>query len=151
MQNKTYEYSKLHIIGILCLVTSLSLFFFSLYIVPYLIWQLHYNTPDFIMNMISYGEDELFYSPTTSRLLVWLIFFIPCLITGYASYYISNYIDEKKLHLEKKSEEQSKQELSSQSTGSARDSAMLGFKIILLMVLIIAAIFLLQTLINVTA
>lgn len=150
MQNKIYEYSKLHIIGIICLVVSLGLFFFSFYIVPYLIWQLDYDIPDFIMDMISYGEDEFFYSSTISRLIVWLLFFIPSLVTGYIAYYISNYIDKKKLHLEKKSEEQPQQESSSQPSGSARDSAMLGFKIILLMILIIAAIFLLQALINVT-
>ncbi|HAT5055574.1 TPA: hypothetical protein I9781_002953, partial [Legionella pneumophila] len=80
MQHNIYENSKLHILGIICLVTSLGLFFFSLYIVPFLIWQLDYDIPDFISNMIAYGEDEYYFSPITSKTLVWLIFFTPSII-----------------------------------------------------------------------
>ncbi|HEN5600444.1 TPA: hypothetical protein U6322_002607, partial [Legionella pneumophila] len=102
MQHNIYENSKLHILGIICLVTSLGLFFFSLYIVPFLIWQLDYDIPDFISNMIAYGEDEYYFSPITSKTLVWLIFFTPSIIMGYLSYYISNYIDKNYLEPQEK-------------------------------------------------
>ncbi|KGP63817.1 membrane protein [Legionella norrlandica] len=148
MQGNMYENSKLHIVGIICLVISLGLFFFSIYIIPYLIWGLYYDVPDFVSNMISYAEDQYYYSTATSRVIVWLIFFVPSLITGYFSYYISNYIDKKNLKLTEEFEEKAQEELKSKSLGQIRDSTILGIKIILLMILILAVIFLLQTLIS---
>ncbi|HAT8179406.1 TPA: hypothetical protein JA361_08015 [Legionella pneumophila] len=151
MQHNIYENSKLHILGIICLVISLALFFFSLYIIPFLIWQLDYDIPDFVSNMIAYGEDEYYYSHTTSRILVWLIFFTPSLIMGYLSYYISNYIDKNNLKLQEEPLESIQEKSLPKTEGRGRDSALLGFKIVLLMVLIIAIIFLLQILFDLTA
>ncbi|HAT3856388.1 hypothetical protein ACKOUJ_06990 [Legionella pneumophila] len=151
MQHNIYENSKLHILGIICLVTSLGLFFFSLYIVPFLIWQLDYDIPDFISNMIAYGEDEYYFSPITSKTLVWLIFFTPSIIMGYLSYYISNYIDKNYLEPQEKLLESMQEKSPSKPAGRGRDSTILGLKIILLMVLIVAIIFLLQILFDLTA
>ncbi|HAT1922239.1 TPA: hypothetical protein JAZ42_01645 [Legionella pneumophila] len=151
MQHNIYENSKLHILGIICLVISLGLFFFSLYIVPFLIWQLDYDIPDFVSGMIAYGEDEYYYSPATSKTLVWLIFFTPSLIMGYLSYYISNYIDKNQLKLQDESLKSMQEKSPSKPAGLGKDSAILGFKIVLLMVLIIAIIFLLQILFDLTA
>ncbi|HAU1247921.1 TPA: hypothetical protein F8S30_13785, partial [Legionella pneumophila] len=126
MQHNIYENSKLHILGIICLVTSLGLFFFSLYIVPFLIWQLDYDIPDFISNMIAYGEDEYYFSPITSKTLVWLIFFTPSIIMGYLSYYISNYIDKNYLKLQEEPLEVTQEKSSSKPAGRGRDSTILG-------------------------
>ncbi len=97
MEHSGYDNNgKLSIMGIICLIIFLVLFFFSVFIMPFLIWELHYNVPDFVSNMIAYLEDTYYYSSSVSKTLVWLTFFIPCLITGYFSYYISRSIDKKK-------------------------------------------------------
>ncbi|ADG24857.1 hypothetical protein lpa_02223 [Legionella pneumophila 2300/99 Alcoy] len=70
---------------------------------------------------------------------------------GYLSYYISNYIDKNYLKLQEEPLEVTQEKSSSKPAGRGRDSTILGLKIILLMVLIVAIIFLLQILFDLTA
>ncbi|HAT8087920.1 TPA: hypothetical protein JA315_09275, partial [Legionella pneumophila] len=63
MEHSGYDNNgKLSIMGIICLIIFLVLFFFSVFIMPFLIWELHYNVPDFVSNMIAYLEDTYYYS-----------------------------------------------------------------------------------------
>ncbi|AMP90195.1 hypothetical protein [Legionella pneumophila] len=145
MERSSYdENNKLSVLGIICLIIFLVFLFFSMFIMPFLIWELHYNVPDFVSNMIAYMEDEYYYSSPVSKTLVWLVFFIPCLITGYFSYYISRNIDKKNLLKDTNIDQEQLKEASSATNEQIKESASLGFKILILMVAIILIIFLLQ-------
>lgn len=87
--------NKIFIIGMICLVLSLGLLLSALYILPFLLWDLAYDVPDFISDSISYFQENYNYSSAGSKLIVWLIFVIPGAITGYLSYYFSHLLDEK--------------------------------------------------------
>ncbi|HAU0830353.1 TPA: hypothetical protein JBH46_14910 [Legionella pneumophila] len=151
MEHSWYDNnSKLSVMGIICLIIFLVLFFFSLFIMPFLIWELHYNVPDFVSNMIAYLEDT-YYSSPVSKILVWLTFFIPCLITGYFSYYISRSIDKKNLLKDANIDEEQSKEISSVTNEQIKESASLGFKILILMAAIILIIFLLQEFVKFTS
>lgn len=143
--------SKLFVMGVICLIIFLVLFFFSMFIMPFLIWELHYNVPDFVSNMIVYLEDTYYYSSPVSKTLVWLTFFIPCLITGYFSYYISRSIDKKNLLKDANIDEEQSEEISSVTSEQIKESANLEFKILILMVAIILIIFLLQEFVKFTS
>lgn len=149
-QDRFSSNSKLYIIGIISLVLSLAFFFFSMYILPFMVWHLNYDVPELILNLVSFFQNKYDYTERASRTLVWLLFFVPCIITGFISYYISNHIDNKILGLAPKSEEDEgmpareiKEEL--------KESASLGFKIIFLMILIVCLILLLQLFVQSTA
>ncbi|MFM9185238.1 hypothetical protein [Legionella pneumophila] len=142
---------KSKLIQIICLIIFLVLFFFSLFIMPFLIWELHYNVPDFVSNMIAYLEDTYYYSSPVSKTLVWLTFFIPCLITGYFSYYISCSIDKKNLLKDANIDEEQSKEISSVTNEQIKESASLGFKILILMAAIILIIFILQEFVKFTS
>ncbi|HAT1849534.1 hypothetical protein SCR15_03930 [Legionella pneumophila serogroup 1] len=143
--------SKLSVMGIICLIIFLVLFFFSLFIMPFLIWELHYNVPDFVSNMIAYLEDTYYYSSPVTKALVWLTFFIPCLITWYFSYYISRSIDKKNLLKDANIDEEQSKEISSVTNEQIKESASLGFKILILMAAIILIIFILQEFVKFTS
>ena len=83
------------VIGIICLACSLGFLLFALYILPYLIWELDYNVPTLLANIMAILQDSYDYSKASSKIILWLIFFIPGLITGYLSYYISSLLDAK--------------------------------------------------------
>ncbi len=140
--------NKLYIIGIICLVLSLSLFFFSLYIAPFLIWHLNYEVPSIVAILAANFEQQYNFTEGQANTLVWFIFFIPSLITGYIAYYVSNRIDNQIYRLGRE-EQQEKKPASPQATREIRESAGLAFKIIFLMVAIVAIILLLQLLLQI--
>lgn len=134
--------SKLFFFGITCLVISLGLFFFSLYILPYFIWELSYNIPDFILNLLAMFQDDYHYTSAGSKTIVWLMFFIPCVITGLISYFVSRYLDKKMYETETTPIEEEKPEGEVQR--EIKESASLGGKILGLMIAIVVIILLLQ-------
>jgi hypothetical protein len=139
--------SKLYVLGMICLIVCLALFFFSLFILPYLIWGLNYDIPVFIMSFLYYLQDEYEYSIGASKIIVWLAFFVPCLITGIISEFVSNFIDsnidkediQKHVVTEKK------------ISGQVKESVQFGLKILSLMIVIIILILFLQFLVKLTA
>lgn len=135
--------NKLFIFGVICLVTSLGLLFFSLYLLPYFIWELSYNVPDFILGFLATLQDDYHYSSAGSKTVVWLGFFVPCVITGIISYFVSHYLDNKIPGIAPEVEpEQEKPEGETQK--QIKESASLGLQILGLMVIIVVAILLLQ-------
>lgn len=135
--------SKLYILGMISLVLSLGFFFFSLYILPYLIWSLNYNVPLIILSLLASLQEDYNYGVVASKTIVWLIFFLPSLITGTVSYFASNYMD-KQLNITPQSEENFQNPPSKKLGKELKDSASFGLKILGLMILIIILIFLLQ-------
>lgn len=143
--------SKLFIIGIMCLVLCLALLFFSLFILPFLIWGLHYEVPDFITYFISVLEDYHDFSYAGSRWAVGLLFFIPSLISGFIAFYISNKIDNDLLGLTPKKDEIEEEKISIRRRNDLSDSATLAFKILLLILGVIALVVIIQLVIPFTA
>ncbi|WP_131794562.1 hypothetical protein [Fluoribacter gormanii] len=150
-QDRFSSNSKLYILGMICLVLCLGLFFFSLYILPFLAWGLNYNVPEVILTLLSSLQDDYNYTVGTSKLIVWLIFFVPGLITGLISYFVSNYIDNNIYKSELNIKEEQESPSTKQIGKEIKESAGFGLKILGLMILIVIAIFLLQYLIQITA
>ena len=96
MAQHSQHNNTIFIIGIICLVLSLGLILFALYILPYLVFDLGYNVPELLIGYIHILQDKYGYSSASSKFIVWLTFLIPGLITGYVSYYISHYLDKAK-------------------------------------------------------
>lgn len=150
-QDRFGRNSKLYILGMICLVLCLGLFFFSLYILPYLAWGLNYNVPDVVLTLLSSLQDDYNYTVGASKLIVWLIFFVPGIITGLISYFVSNYIDNNIYRSELNLEEDQENPPSKQIGKEIKESAGFGLKILGLMILIVIVIFLLQYLIQATS
>lgn len=140
----------LYVLGIICLILSLTLFFFSLFIAPFLLWHLSYDVPGIIDGLIAVFEEDYNYSTAASKALVWLIFFIPSLITGFVAYYISNHIDNQILHIETIVDEEEIKTDSLDAKRQLRESISIGFKIILLMIVIVGVALMLQVFIKLT-
>ncbi|WP_454782363.1 hypothetical protein [Legionella sp. WA2022007384] len=150
-QDRFGNNSKLYILGMICLVLCLGLLFYSLYILPYLAWGLNYNVPEVVMTLLSSLQDDYNYTVGASKVIVWLIFFVPSLITGLISYFVSNHIDNNLYKSELHTKEEQENPPSKQIGKEIKESAGFGLKILSLMILIVTAIFLLQYLIGVTA
>ncbi|KTD68305.1 MULTISPECIES: hypothetical protein [Legionella] len=150
-QDRFGSNSKLYILGMICLVLCLGLFFFSLYILPYLAWGLNYNVPAIVLDLLGSLQDEYNYTVGASKLIVWLIFFVPSMITGLISYFVSNHIDNNLYKSELKVEEEEENPPTKQIGKEIKESAGLGLKILGLMILIVLVIFLLQYLIQATS
>lgn len=138
--------NKLFILGIICLVLCIALVLFSVFIIPYLIWSLNYNVPETVLAFIAYFEDNYYFTEPASRLIVWLLFFIPGLIAGFLSYIISYKIDNKVLGLETEKEETEEESIqrTDRIKKDLRESAGLGLKILILMLLILGLFLLVQ-------
>lgn len=141
---------KLYILGIISLILALGLFFFSMYLIPFLVWNLYYDIPDFISQIIMYFENAFLFSTNKSKILTWLIFFIPSLLAGYISNYISNYIDDRILALVKNPEPEEVSEAKEEIQQDVKESFGLASKIIILMILIVVIVFLLHELVKST-
>lgn len=135
--------SKLFLFGIICLVISLGLLFFSLYILPYFLWELSYNVPDFILDLLAKYQDEYRYTSAGSKTVIWLMFFIPCVITGVISYFVSRHLDNKMYGIEEPPQEESER-APGEMQKQIKESASLGGKILGLMIAIVVVILLLQ-------
>jgi hypothetical protein len=143
------HHHKLYIIGMICLLLTLILFTLSMYIVPYLIWDLDYHVPELVLNLHKFFNEDLHFSLNLSNLFVWLCFFLPALFTGIASFLISNYIDNEwsimtgDIPLEQPSPKE--EDLKSEDL---RETTELSLKIIFYMILALAALFLLQLIVT---
>ena len=119
--------------GTVCLILSLGLLFLSIYIIPYLLWHLPYSVPTFILEGISYFEDNQNYTRTGSSFVVWLLLLIPGIITGIISYFITRDLDKR---LKIAPDEVIKEEMVTKvNTKKLKESAHVGLKIFGLMMI----------------
>lgn len=136
----------LYIFGLLSLILSLTLLFFSLYILPYLLWSLKYHVPDVVLYLSALFDDTYDYTTPQAHLLTWLVFFIPSIVFGFISYLVSNRIENQIHHVDTPEEEAGAEpeQNSEEFKEEIKESASIGFKIISLMILIVVVIVLLQ-------
>ncbi len=88
-------------------------------------------------------QDDYHYTSAGSKTVVWLIFFIPCVITGLISYFVSRHLDNQMYGNELNpnvDEGKSSVEIQKQ----LKESASFGGKILGLMIAIVVVILLLQ-------
>ncbi|ARB91298.1 hypothetical protein [Legionella longbeachae] len=147
-QDRFSHNQKLYILGMICLLLGLGLFVFSLYIIPFFIWDLNYNVPYFILALLNLFQEEYNYSIEASKVIVWLIFFIPGIVTGLISYVVSNYIDNQIYKAEQKSEENQGNLYNQEKRIVRQESIFFSLKILGLMILFVFLIFLFQYLIQ---
>lgn len=144
--NRLNSDNQVFFFGITCLVLCLGFVLFSLYILPYMIWGLHYDIPAFILNLIARLVDHYHYTPVSSKTMVWLLFFIPGIVTGLISYYVSHYIDSQN-GLEPPLEEQEKLD-HAMIKKDIKESANLGLKILSLMIGVVLVILFIEYLLK---
>lgn len=89
------KHQKLFVFGICCLVICLSLLFFSLYIIPFLVWEINYGVPLFITTFITNMNENYGYTTMGAKFLIELLLLIPAFIAGLISYFISSYLDRQ--------------------------------------------------------
>lgn len=147
-QGKFKNNHMLFILGMICLVLCLVLFFLSIYILPFLLWQFDYNVPYFISSILNLFEEEYEFSERASKTIVWLIFFVPSIITGLVSYVVSSYIENQNYKKEMRFEEEQKTLRSREKRQERQESVFFPLKILGLMILCIFLVFLLQYLIQ---
>lgn len=124
--------SKLFVIGLICLLTSLSLFAFGFYVMPYLLWNWGYNVPGFISTWREWFKESYDFTDSEASWLIFFIFIIPAVICGYISQRASNYIDNQiyDIHPEK----------SMAVKRDIQETLSFSFKIFLLIILVFVAV-----------
>lgn len=140
-------HNKLYILGIVSLILCVGFFLFSMFILPFLIWNLPYDVPEMISNLIAYFQYKLFYTYRSSATIVWMMFFIPSIITGFISYYASNAIDDDIYGITHQDTEEEVQIKAQEMRDGLTESAGLGFRILMLMILVALVVLLLQAII----
>lgn len=147
MEKDRYQQnSKLFVIGLLCLLISLSLFAFGLYILPYLLWNLSYNVPEFVYTTREWLKEYYNFTESGASWTIILFFIIPALITGYISHLASNYIDNQIHGIERE-----KSTKISEIKKGVRETFEFGFKILLLIILVLIAVAFVQWLVAPTS
>lgn len=143
MEYDRYEQNKsLFIASMICLLVSLTLFAFSLIILPALIWNWHYDIPEFTITFREWFRVRYGITDFSAGWLVFLCFFLPALITGLISKITSNDIENQIYNIEPQ-ETASHVELKQ----DFQESMSLGMKILLLAALVVACVFLVEWLI----
>lgn len=150
------ENQKLFIFGIICLVLSISLLFFSIYILPFLIWDINYGVPSFLTVFIVNMHDDYGYSNPGAKFLLELLFLIPGLIAGLISYFISHYIDQQNSEIypdileaeEGLGGEEGEERIPRKEVikREIKESANFGLKLLALMIVAVIAVLILQAL-----
>lgn len=138
------KHHKLYLLGIICLLSCLSLLFYSFYLLPFLLWKLNYSVPQLIISSIALLEDNYGFSNGQSRGIIGLILFTLILLTGLVSYYVSNSIDNEIYKSELALPDKETKIHSEEIQKDIKESATIGFEIIFLMILVVVGLFVLQ-------
>ncbi len=80
---------KAYCFGMLCMVSAFVFFTYAFYLLPYLLWDWHYDIPDFVLRwMHDWARDEGWRRGTLGW-MVFFIFFIPGLLSTLGAKYFS--------------------------------------------------------------
>jgi len=131
MEPDRFEQSHAYFItGIVCLLISLSFFGLSLYMLPYLIFNLHYSLPELMVDLFGYMLSNYQVSSTAATWIVFLMFLSVAIISAIIAYIASNHIDNK-IHKVEVEEEEKPQDWNKLKQGT-KDSGRFLFKIIMI-------------------
>ena len=132
----------LYVIGLIFLVFSLSLFAFSAYIIPFLLFKWSYDVPEFISTWQQWLL-ERDYSNAAACWLIFLFFIVLALFCAAIAHIASNRIDNKlyKTEVEAKVEP-------ARSTDDTKETTNLLVKIVFIVILVFIGALLFQWLIS---
>lgn len=134
---------KLFILSMLSLIVSLSLFAFSFYVLPYLVFAWRYDIPEFIVNWQVWFTEGMGFAERKANVLIFFSCFIPALIAGYISYWSSNKIENEIYGITPK------KPVDEKNFGEeVKDTFSFGFRLSLIILLIVVGVFLLEWLIT---
>ena len=139
--------SKLFIIGIVCLLLSLSLFAYSFYLLPHLLFGWVYDLPGFIFHWREWLKQKYNFSEVGAAWTIFLSFSIPALVCGYISYLTSNKVDNEIYGILPEDKETEEERI--QPTSAKEDGLGFGFKLTLAIILVLMLISLLQWLLTI--
>ncbi|WP_133140993.1 MULTISPECIES: hypothetical protein [Legionella] len=141
-RDRFQHHGMLFVVGLVCMLASLSLFAFGFYVLPYLLWNWSYGVPEFVLNLREWYKESYEFTESGSAWMVFFTFIIPAIITGLISQFSSNYIDNEIYHLnEEKLEKRSEIKRDMQETLS------FGLKVFLLIILVLVAVTLVEWLV----
>lgn len=153
-QDRYKQSPKLYIFGMIILMFFWIFTLLGLYIVPYLIWEFHYDVPETIIIWQLFLQDEYELSSGAANWITFLTFAVPALACMIVSKMISNHIDKRIINESELAERTSvsisegphKEPLSSRPIGQEMSFAT---KIFLLMLVALVILFGIQWLISV--
>ncbi|PJD95437.1 MAG: hypothetical protein CK426_04280 [Legionella sp.] len=88
--NKSKKKQYLFIVSIFLFLLALVFLFYSLYLLPYLLLNFTYDVPEFIVLLLEKIQAYYDYPVNKSKILLWILLFIPGVLISYVSYYFSN-------------------------------------------------------------
>lgn len=153
-QDRYQQNPKLYVFGMVMLMLFWFFTLITIYIIPFLIWNLNYNVPETIIAWQLHLEDTYQFSLQLSKLLTFLTVAVPALICMIVSWIISAYIDKQIVETEMNkdrtsmsiSEGPQKKITSSRPVGQEVSFAS---KIILIILIAVVLLFVIQWLISV--
>jgi hypothetical protein len=133
-QDRYQQNHALYILGMGCLMLSIALILFTLYIAPALLFDWKYDIPFFIHNLKEWVRYNFDVSNSTVKFIVLMNFVIPCIIFSLFAYYASKRIDNDIYGIEKPANEEHEE---SSLYNRTRSDITLGLKILTLMVIVV--------------
>ena len=133
-QDRYQRNHKTFIIGLISLLLSLSLFAFSFYVMPNLLFGWYFEVPPFILDLVEWLQYTYNYSNSAASKLIFLVIFLLALFFAAVAYYCSNSIDNQIYSAELQHQKKSK--------NTKND----GFRVVLKILVISLLIFIAATL-----
>lgn len=128
--------NNLFIGGLISLILALGLMGFAVYILPFLIWNLGYDVPEFVSTFREWLRDSYSYSKSMSTWFIFFLFFIPGAISAIITYVLTRLLDRNG----ETETDKTDSEIVSFDEGS-NESVGLALKVLALVGLVIAAVF----------
>ena len=100
VDNHSPENRNLFFLGLICMVLSLVLIGFSLYIFPFVFFGINYSMPEFVYTFAHWVNFHHDIKGFTALLLFYLPFLVTGLIFGYISKKINNLIEQQSISRE---------------------------------------------------
>ena len=96
MVEDRYAVNKpLYILGMCCMICSMALLMFALYLMPRLVWHLNYNVPSFVTDGLAWLQEDWLWSTGASKWIMFGIFFVPGLMCALIADWISKRIESQ--------------------------------------------------------
>ena len=94
IQHFSKRHNTFFVCGIICLILSMGLLLFALYLLPFFIFGWVYNVPGIITISLAYLHDAG-YGSAWSGFLAWCLFAVPGLIFGVLAYSLNRKLDQE--------------------------------------------------------
>jgi hypothetical protein len=141
-EDRFRQRSKLYIFCMICLLFSLILIAFDAYILPYCLWDLHYDVPTFIIFWIEYIKEYYNYTDKMAKIILLSGFSLATIITGIVCFFASNKIENDICHVESRTFFQQ-----DRLEHDLKETVSLSLQVVVVILLVIGAVFFVEWLI----